>query len=285
MPQGPAALVQVDVKALREGGMGRKVIEALVEEQDPMRPLLMKGIDALAVAMSGADGAWAYGVIACRSCSLESLAGCLAADFGLSFNLEKSAALDHGRVKLFPSDTDPPVVMGKVGKGLFVLGPAKHAAQVVDVIEGRAPSLAGSSDYADMKKGLPASAAASLLIFDPQAARTRAFGPENELARELMKFETASLGMKTGDRTLEMQGTMMYGPKQGEAAGSAKLIRKTLEGFASNPILRQFGLAHYLEKIKIKQIGGRSLGLAFSVSEAEIFELVESRDKIFTLGL
>ena len=188
-----------------------------------------------------------------------------------------------------PEDIDGrsflPVLLGKAGKGLFVLGPEKHARKVVDVIEGRAPCLAASQAYADLTKSLPASSAASLMVFDPEAARIKAFGPDNALARDLMKFKAASLGMKTGDRVLEMEGTLVYGSQEGEAAESARLIQKTLAGFASNPILRQFGLALYLEKIKVKKGGKNRLVLSFSATEAEIFELVESRDKIFTLGL
>jgi hypothetical protein len=285
MPADPAAFMQVDVKALRGDGTGLRVMEALVEEQDPLRPLLMESIDRIALAMARGEGAWAYGVIACRGCDLESLAGCMAADFGMSFDLEKPAAVEHGKARLFSSDSDPPVLLGEVGRGLFVLGPEAQACRVVDVIEGRAPSLAYSKAYGELKKSLPAPAAASLFVFDSRAARIRAFGPDNELARALMGFESASLDLRTVEGALEMEGRMVYGSGEGEAARSAELIRKTLAGFASNPILKHFGLALYLEKIKIKKSGRNDLVLYFAASEAEIFELVERKDKIFTLGL
>jgi len=284
VPGDVHALFSVDAKGLRATAAGRRLLETLIDPGDCLHPLLDGKVEEVLVGYGGGKAIGAsFALVRCRGCSLEEMTACAATDFGLCFGEKPGPGL-YGR-KFFFSPCRHDLYLGKIEEGVFALGVREGLSAVVAAADGKAPSLAGSKILDSLEGSLPAGSAVSLLVLDGKKFEEGIFGTGNPFMAELLAFRRAALGLRLGKGKIDAGGKLFFdaggSPTAAEAAAD---IRAKLLLLAVHPISVQFGLDAYVKRISVEE-GQETVDLSFGAGEKELFDFIDAKRGILTIGL
>lgn len=284
VPGDSHALLSVDAKGLRGSPAGKRLVKALIDPGDCLHPLVSGKVeDVLVVYGGGKVIGTSFALVRCGGCTLEEMKACAARNFGLCFG-EKPGPGPGGKPFFF-SPCRHDLYLGEIEEGIFALGVKEGLLAAVDAGEGKAPSLAGSKILASLEGSLPAGSAVSLLVLDGQKFGEGIFGTGNPFMAELLAFRRAALGLRVGKGSIDVGAKLLYdaggSPTAGEAAAD---IRAKLLQLAAHPIAVQLGLDAYVKRIAVEE-GQGTVDLSFSAGEKELFDFIDAKRDILTIGL
>jgi hypothetical protein len=284
VPGDAHALLSVDAQGLRQTPAGRRLLKTLIDPGDCLHPLLAGKVEEVLVGYGGgrASGA-SFALLRCGGCSLEEMTACAARDFGLCFDEKPGPALGGKAFHYSPCRYD--LYLGKVEEGVFALGVREGLSAVVAAADGKAPSMAGSKILDSLEKSLPAGSAVSLLVLDGKKFEEGVFGTGNPFMADLLAFRRAALGLRLGKGSIYAGGKLFYdaggSPTAAEAAAD---IRARLLQLAVHPISVQLGLDAYVKRISVEE-GEGIVDLSFGAGEKELFDFIDAKRDILTIGL
>jgi hypothetical protein len=284
VPGDAHALLSVDAKGLHGSPAGKRLLKTLIDPGDCLHPLLAGKVEEVLVVYGGGKASGAsFALVRCGGCKLEEVMACAARDFGLCFGKKPGPALGGKAFHFSPCRHD--LYLGEIEEGVFALGVREGLSAVVAAADGKAPSLAGSKILDSLEGSLPAGSAVSLLVLDGRKFGEGIFGTGNPFMAELLAFRRAALGLRLGKESIDAGGRLFYDTGEGPTAREAAAdIRTKLLLLAVNPISAQFGLDAYVKRIAVEE-GQGSVRLSFSAGEKELFDFIDAKRDILTIGL
>ena len=284
VPGDAHALLSVDAKKLRGTPAGKRLLKTLIGPGDCLHPLLAGKVEEVLVGYGGGKASGAsFALVRCAACGLEEMTACAARDFGLCFGEKPGPGLQGRKLLFSPCRHD--LYLGEIEEGVFAVGVREGLSAVVAAADGKAPSMAGSKELVSLRKSLPAGSAVSLLVLDGKKFEEGIFGTGNPFMAKLLAFRRAALGLRMGKGSIDVGGKLFYdaggGPTAAEAAAD---IRARLLLLAVHPIAVQFGLDAFVKRISVEE-GQGTVDLSFSAGEKELFDFIDAKRDILTIGL
>ncbi len=272
-------LVDIDVKGLSETAAGKKIIDLLIKKDDCLYEPAGGGVEKVFAGWRQKDSP-PFVLFECATCGVESLAACAEKDFGLLF--EQGPAL--GGIAFMR--TADGILLGEPEKSIFIAGLEKDVKAAMAARDGKKPSLGGSPQAAFLRKFIPAKSLASVMIFEGGDLARDAAGAGHSFATELIDAKQAAAGLTLDKGRLLIEGSVLLPEGSKTKAGSrVETMKKELTKTAANPLLQKLGFSYLVERIELDARGEAWIDVSFSMTEKELFALIEAGQNVLAIEL
>ena len=258
---------------------GKKIVDSLVKKEDCLYLLACGKVDKLIVGWRNRNEP-PFILVSCAACEIESLAACVKKDFGLVFD----SRLSHGGVDFMR--TADGILLGEPEKSIFIAGTQKDVKAAMAARAGEKPSLQGSGQAAFLRKNIPEKSLASVIVFEGGDLARDAAGAGHSFASELIDAKQAAAGLVLEAGKLSLAGSIFL-PDGGKPAAGQRVetMKKELAKTAANPLLEKLGFSYLVERIEIEARGEEQIDVTFSMTEQELFDLIETGRDVLAIEL
>lgn len=286
MPDSVAAVLEINVEDLYATQIGRRSADSLIQKEDCLHPLVSGKMKSILVGYTsrGGEGSAPFALMVCRKCDVDSLAACMAGDFGLAFG--EKGGFSYKGLEFISSDSKTAFYLSEVRDDLFLIGRKVEVKRVAAVAAGEKPSLASSANFKRLRGFLPADPAASLIVLRAKDLKEGGLASGNEFAEDIMGFRRAVAGLEISKGELLLSGRVLYGGgKGGPPRKTASDLDEKLALLCLNPLVKQIGLSLFLDRIKIRDGNEGWIELSFAAKEKELIDFMDEKKDFLTFGL
>ena len=267
------------MKGIYNADAGKKIVDSLIKREDCLHPLASGNVERL-IAAWRKKGSPPLVLLACAACDIDSLTACAKKDFGLVF--EQGPAL--GGIAFMR--TADGILLGEPEKSIFIAGLEKDVKAAMAARAGKMPSLGGSPQAAFLRKFIPAKSLASVMVFEGGDLARDAAGAGHSFATELIDAKQAAAGLTLDKGRLLIEGGVLLPEGSKTKAGSrVETMKKELAKTAANPLLQKLGFSYLVERIELDARGEAWIDVSFSMTEKELFALIEAGQNVLAIEL
>ncbi len=282
MPDDAAVVLEMDLGKLENDAVYRALVLGLWDEKSCIAPILLSGIDRVAVSMPDAmpdERMLPMAAVALKSADTEKTLDCLAGEIFAGMGMADEQ--EYRGVSHFGYPGRSSVRLGVVNERMLVIGDRDGIRRMLDSALDARPGEEARDRFADIRARLPEGAQVRLLaVPGPNlraAARTRVQVPWSGA----MDAQSVVAGMVFSPSGLRISGASVT---MKDPALVARACTEEVERVRGMRFLKMLGIANLLAGVHFRAGSGMLLVEA-TAPAGELARLIEGTGKLVDLGL